>query len=339
MLASYNGKSEGRFSFKRLASRMYHGLTDVLPQSAPTEPLPDVKKLVVESGLTQSDLSMIYSTYQKLRREDGRIRIQSHPTLRIEAVSSLIGSPSQEVEILLSNILELGGCYEHIDWNHFVYIFIKFCSLTKVEVCQLFVLIIVRECKGIDAHYLTSAQLDRFYDRYRKPSIPDGMNCSRIHFSNFPLSRYYATDFVEICFLYGPLVNSILFLQRKMQCVFPSIRFWDSYNYLTGSNRKITLDYFLIKKQHLTMNTSAAFQETCDLLLLSSNLVHSKLLRGGTGSSTSKAIKNERRLELGFLSRNPTYHSKEDHSYAKISSHQQSNSLLRRKGSIGLESL
>lgn len=327
-----------------LLSTAYFHVLDLFPQPAPAEPSIEVKRLIFESGLSQSDLAVIHKRFQILRRLSG-VTHTAHAagTLPTSYMINIIPTNRPEVESLLRNILEIGGCYQTIDWSHFLYIFIKFCSLTKVEICQLLFLIIVRECKGLDSHYLTSAQLDRFYDRYRRDTTPESMNCSRIHFSNFPLSRYYATDFVEICFLYGPLVNPLMFLQRKLQQVLPSFRFWDDYNYLTGSNRKITLDFFLIKRQNLMMNSNQGFQETCDLLLLSSNLVHAKLIAQRSGSmplsvsipdsTASKSARIERVLELGFLSKNPKYMAGDDHSFKRIHAQLDKNALLKRKDS------
>ena len=334
-----------KLSFRDMTTALYFKVLDLLPQSAPAEPTEEVKTLIAETKISQADIARIHRLYQRLRHQEGNHWLQNQMTLSTASIIKIVPEYRTQVISLLRNILQLGGCYEQIDWSHFLYIFIKFCSLSKVEVCQLLFLIIVRECRGLDVHYLTSAQLDRFYDRYRGEFVPVGMNCNKVHFSNFPLSRYYVTDFIEICFLYGPLVNSILFLQRKFQQVFPSLRFWDEYDFISGTNRKITLDFFLVKKHHLIMNSSVAFQETCDMLLMSSDLMHKKPaavnpddVEGGDGKQGWKGRGSlgstlERSLEIDFLSKNRKFNINSEHGINQVYAKMQPNSLLKRKDS------
>ena len=229
-------------------------------------------------------------------------------TLRTSAVIDLIADNRLYIDTLLRNIMQLGGCYEYIDWNHFVFIFVRLCSMTKVELCQLMFLIIVRESRGLDVHYLSATQLDMFYDLYRSghndvpegaPPLPVSMQCNRIHFSNFPLPRYYVTDFVEICFLYNPLINPLIYLQRQIQRVLPSLRFWDAYENLSlVGSRKISLDFFLMHANRVQIAGEEPFKETCDLLLLGSQLMQGRKKFGLNSSSSvlqqnSAAVRGE----------------------------------------------
>ena len=183
---------------------MLYRIMSFFPQSAPVEPNEDVKALITESKLTQTDIVKMYKVYQTLYRQEVLVNYHRFRTssISVGSIINVVPDHREFVVTLLRNILQLGGCYEYIDWNHFLYILIKFCSLTKVELCQLLFLIIVRESRGLDVHYLTSTQLDRFYLTYRSDntegveSVPVSMDCSKIHVSNFPLSRYYMTDFV-----------------------------------------------------------------------------------------------------------------------------------------------
>lgn len=298
---------------------MFYRVFSLFPQSAPVEPSDDVKVLIDESGLSQRHIANMYKIFLKLHRAEV---LKSYHRFRTNAISSdsvinIVSDYREFVVGLLHHILQLGGSFEYLDWNHFVYIVIRFCSLTKVELSQLLFLIIVRDSRGLDVHYLTSTQLDRFYEQYRHSSCPVSMDCTKIHFSNFPLSRYYITDFVEVCFLYSQLINPLVYLQNEFRVSLPNLQFWEnSYRnpHLIG-NRKIGTDFFLIKKLNVVLieSTQSQFQESTDLLLLSSEIIHHKLAQrgghigpGGWGSLfnpvPAEEDGRERALELAFLS-------------------------------------
>lgn len=271
-------------------------LFEFLPSAAPREPSEEVKALLAATKLSQNDVSGIFHVYQRLRWRDGSLRTKTKQiTLRTSVAIDLVPDNRSYMITLLRNIMQLGGCYEYIDWNHFVYIFVRFCSMTKVELCQLMFLIIVRESRGLDVHYLSATQMDMFYEMYRTgsgdmpsgtPPLPVSMQCNRIHFSNFPLPRYYMTDFVEICFLYNPLINPMIYLQRQIQRVLPSLRFWDAYENLSLiGNRKISIDFFLMHANRVPIAGDEPFKETCDLLLLGSQLINEKKKFGMSATS------------------------------------------------------
>ena len=270
---------------------------EYLPNAAPREPTEEVKSLIAATKLAQHDVSNIFQVYQQLRWRDGALRTKTKQiTLRTSTVIELVADHKVYIDTLLRNIMQLGGCYEYIDWNHFVFIFVRFCSMTKVELCQLMFLIIVRESRGLDVHYLSATQLDMFYELYRAgrgdvpanaPPLPVSMQCNKIHFSNFPLPRYYVTDFVEICFLYNPLINPLIYLQRQIQRVLPSLRFWDAYENLSlVGSRKISLDFFLMHANRVPIGGDEPFKETCDLLLLGSQLMQGRKKLGMKSGSS-----------------------------------------------------
>jgi hypothetical protein len=167
------------------------------------------------------------------------------------------------------------------------------------------------------------------------------MNCSKIHFSNFPLARYYVTDFTEVCFLYSPLVNPLLDLQRQFQHILPSMRFWDRYDFLPGMNRRITLDFFLIKRANVSMTSSSALQETCDLLLLSSEFVNSKLRKrhqaetdGDLAPTGASVI--ERWMEVDFLANNRKMNSRSVAKIDDVLEKMPNEGLIRKDADIGM---
>jgi hypothetical protein len=333
------------------------GTIGLLPQGAPLIPSEEVKAVIANAGLTQSDVATFFKVFLRARHHDGNKSVEGKLVISASSILILAAKNKDHWEVLLKNILQLGGCYEFLDWSHFLFVFVRFCSLSKVELCQLLFLIIVRELKGLEVHYLTSTQLDRFYDNYRVKDVPLNMDCSKIRFSNFPLSRYYVTDFVEMCYLYSPLIYPLQSLQRKYQNSLPSLRFWDEYSSVAGSTRKITLDFFLLKKKNVQLSGDTTFQETCDLLLLSSHLVHERLRERKIGEngeylnrsdhessrsplesrSNSKALakRAERWLEMDFLSRNRKVQDESDFKVERIYKKMSPNALLINNSSSG----
>ncbi len=313
-------KTQDPSLFSNFLTRLYSSISEVLPQGAPTAPVDAVTALIQEMGLSQSDVANIHRTFERLRILDGRVLLAGQRVLSSKSVIKAIAQHKDYVELLLQNILQLGGCYETVDWDRFLYVFLKFCALTRVELCQLLFLIIIRELRGLEIHYLTSTQLDRFYERYRTQSTPTSMNCSKIHFSNFPLARYYATDFIEVCFLYSPLINPMLVLQRQFQSIMPSLRFWDNYDFLSGMNRKITHDFFLMRRTRIEMTSAAAFQETCDMLLMRSELLNRETSRW---------------VELDFLTAKRRMTAQENVTIENVYSKMPQEGIIRKNSDIG----
>jgi hypothetical protein len=317
-------RTKNNFSFRSTGLYLYGKILDILPQAAPPEPLEIVKKVIADVGLSQSDVADIYQVFRRLRNRDGNRRLGNQMILSSSSTINVVGSQKEYVETMLKNILQLGGCYEFVDWDHFLYVFLRFCSLTRVELCQLLFLIIVRELKGLEVHYLTSTQLDRFYEMYRREGTRSSMNCNRIHFSNFPLARYYVADFVEICFLYSQLLNPIRFLQRQFQNILPSYSFWDAYDGQGGANRRIGTDFFLIKRLNVSMTDGNTFQETCDMLLKNSQLVRSR-----------EEDRKERFMEVDFISRNRKVDNRNDFQIDKVYQQLPNEGIIRKNIDAG----
>lgn len=71
---------------------------------------------------------------------------------------------------------------------------------------------------------------------------------STIGFDKLPRTRYGMVDFIELCTLYGPLINPVLHLQRSMQQSVPGLRFWGDYDRIKTQNRFIPIDFFRYRK-------------------------------------------------------------------------------------------
>lgn len=345
-------------TFRRVLSDFYVWFLDLFPQAAPLIPTEEVKLLLANIGLSQSELAKFFKIFTHFRHRDGNKWVDGKMVISTNTVVKIINDKREYLNTILKHILQLGGCYDSLDWSHFLFVFVRFCSLSKVELCQLLFLIIVRDLRGLDIHYLTSTQLDRFYDTFRNSQVPENMDCNKIRFSNFPLSRYYVTDFVEICFLYSPLIYPMQSLQRKFQSILPSLRFWDEYASLAGTTRKITLDYFLIRKTNVQLSGITTFQETCDLLLLSSHLIHERLrqrkteitnaqflmnenskgCRGSQSSTHSQEKRDARLLETEFIARSRESNDDSKYKIDNIYRKMDPNALLIRK-STSLQTL
>ncbi len=75
------------------------------------------------------------------------------------------------VERCLLRLVEFGGCYETMEWNQFLYIFLRFNSLSKVELCQAMFYIIIKDVKSWTIHYLTCSQLQEYYEFYKESPV------------------------------------------------------------------------------------------------------------------------------------------------------------------------
>lgn len=134
-----------------------------------------------------------------------------------------------------------------VPFDGFIYVFIQFCTLSKLELCQVMFYIVSKEMKSWTVRYLTSTQLEEFYDDYHECPIKS-FNTSGIDFSKLSLAKYRMTDFIELLFRFSQLINPCMHLQRSLQQSLPDLRFWSDYDRVKMSNRKITIDFFRIKK-------------------------------------------------------------------------------------------
>ena len=82
--------------------------------------------------------------------------------------------------------------------DEFLYVFLRFNSLSKVELCQTMFYIIIKDVKSWTIHYLTSTQLHEYFEVYRDCPVKS-FNTGEISFATLPLHRYYISDFVELC--------------------------------------------------------------------------------------------------------------------------------------------
>merc|ERR1740138_2017983 len=141
----------------------------------------------------------------------------------------LVRTKRKWVEKIMLLLLDLAGFSDVVTWDGFVYVFIQFCTMSKLELCQVMFFIVSKEMKSWTVRYLTSTQLEEFYDDYAECPIKS-FNTGGIDFSKLALAKYRMTDFIDLMFRFSQLINPCMHLQRSLQQALPDLRFWTDYD-------------------------------------------------------------------------------------------------------------
>jgi hypothetical protein len=161
------------------------------------------------------------------------------------------------VEKLLAGVLELGGFHDVVTWPGFVYVLLKFCTLSKLELSQVLFFVIANEMKSWTVHYLTTSQLEEFYEDYESCEVRS-FSTGSINFSTLSLAKYNMVEFIQLTYRFSQLINPILHLQRCLRQSLPSMRFWRDYDRQNPSNNFVTLDFFRYQKSSSLMDLLSA---------------------------------------------------------------------------------
>eukprot|EP00397_Hematodinium_sp_SG-2012_P026673 GEMP01027966.1.p1 GENE.GEMP01027966.1~~GEMP01027966.1.p1 ORF type:complete len:473 (+),score=81.14 GEMP01027966.1:37-1455(+) len=233
----------------------------------PPKPTKDVEELLISLSMQPKHLHQLYRIFHALKQGASDSTMLESGQIRAESLIEIVPERKVWVEKILVNLCQLGACTDVLDWDTFLYLMLRFCSLSKVELAQCMFFIIVKEVKSWTVHFLTSVQLQEFYEKYAKCPIAS-FSTKDISFArHMPLSRYYISDFVESCHRFSQLLNPAIHLQRAFQAALPSMDFWNNYDRMEVYNRKITLDFFKLRKTHFFLRGIPPFRESCDLLL------------------------------------------------------------------------
>jgi len=167
----------------------------------------------------------------------------------------------------MKSLFILGGqdIEEPITWDFFLFILLKFCELSKVELCQCLFMMIVQILDSKKHHYLSMQDLIDFYAFYGKCPVTS-FNTRAVDFTRLPLRRYYASDFTELVQRFAVLLNPLIHMQRSLQECMPGVGFWDDYHREEVICRKITPDFFLMEKTRCFLWGEPPFRESCDTL-------------------------------------------------------------------------
>jgi len=221
-------------------------LGQFLRLSAPT-PCVEVTRLLVELQFTPRQINYLYETFQNLKRFDSLTLTTGENEVSVQSTFRVVQSKREWVEKIMKLLLDLAGFNEAVSWDGFVFVFLQFCTLSKVELCQVLFFIISKHMKSWTVQYLTSTQLEEFYEDYKNCPVPS-FDTGMIEFSKLPLAKYSMSDFIQLMFRFSQLINPCLHLQRQLQRAFPSAKFWADYDKIVVSNRKIAIDFFRHKK-------------------------------------------------------------------------------------------
>ena len=132
---------------------------------------------------------------------------QSDPiTLRVgpnevstASMTRLVKNHRKWVAKILILLLDLAGYKDTVTWDGFLYVTMQFCSMSKLELCQVMFYIVSKAMKSWTVHYLTSSQLEEFYDDYYACPVA-AFNTTSIDFAKLPLAKYRMQDYIELCY-------------------------------------------------------------------------------------------------------------------------------------------
>lgn len=273
--------------------------TGRLTQGSPPEIAPEVENLLLSLRMDTSHLLKLYQSFHALvmteLEEDAEQEIEAEIAkleergdvqgaaalsekpldvdvvkvareVKAESMINLVAVRQRWVEGLLRQILNWGDCEETVDWDSFLWITLRFCSLSRIELAQTMFIIIQREMRSVNMHYLTADDLNDFYfARYRLCPIKS-MCSADIDFKKLPLSRYYASDFTELVQRFTQLLNPLLHLQQSLQANLPDSEFWESLDRTASFPRRITFEFFTMQTSRVYLYGEPPFRESCDML-------------------------------------------------------------------------
>lgn len=273
--------------------------TGRLMQGSPPEIAPEVESLLLSLHMDTSHLLKLYQAFHALvmaeieedaeeeieaevARLEARGEIQAAAGLsekpldvevvkvarevKVETMINLVACRQRWVEGLLRQILNWGDCEEVVDWDSFLWIMLRFCSLSRIELAQSMFIIIQREMRCPNMHYITADDLNNFYySRYRLCPIKS-FSSADIDFKKLPHSRYYASDFTELVQRFTQLLNPLLHLQQSLQANLPDSEFWESLDRTASFPRRITFEFFTMQSTRVYLYGEPPFRESCDML-------------------------------------------------------------------------
>jgi len=114
-------------------------------------------------------------------------------------MTRLVKNHRKWVAKILILLLDSAGYKDTVTWDGFIYVTMQFCSMSKLELCQVMFYIVSKEMKSWTVHYLTSSQLEEFYDDYYACPV-QAFNTNSIDFAKLPLAKYRMQDYIELCY-------------------------------------------------------------------------------------------------------------------------------------------
>eukprot|EP00438_Fugacium_kawagutii_P030425 Skav216210 [mRNA] locus=scaffold238:169109:196968:- [translate_table: standard] len=193
-----------------------------------------------------------HDIFKKLKQSDP-ITLRVGPNeVSSASMTRLVKNHRKWVAKILLLLLDLAGYQDTVTWDGFIYVTMQFCSLSKLELCQVMFYIVSKEMRSWTVHYVTSSQLEEFYDDYYTCPVA-AFNTNSIDFAKLPLAKYRMQDYIELCYRFSQLINPCMHLQRSLQQSLAGLRFWSNVDRASVYNRswvsgKIPLDFFRVLK-------------------------------------------------------------------------------------------
>mmetsp|Transcript_66637 Transcript_66637/g.171530 ORF Transcript_66637/g.171530 Transcript_66637/m.171530 type:complete len:504 (+) Transcript_66637:97-1608(+) len=243
-MSSHHGGGEG-LATKMLVS-LQHCLGSLISMTAP-EPHREVMNLIAALAMTPRHVKQLYRLFRQLKRYDPLSFVAGDDEASTQSMTRVVQLQRRWTTKLLKYLLELAGYSTHITWDGFLYIFLQYAMLSKVELCQVLFYIIAKATKSWTVQVLTSTQLDEFYEDFSECPVKS-FDTGSIEFAKLPKAKYRMSDFIELVHHFPQLINPAMHLQGQIQSAMPGLRFWGDYDRVRPMNRKIAIDFFAHKK-------------------------------------------------------------------------------------------
>lgn len=219
----------------------------MLFHSAPPDMVPEVRNLLAELHFSNRDLNRLYKIFQDCREHDPITVGTRENEVCVSSLLFLVRNNREWIQKILFTLVELGGFLNIVTWDGFLWVFLQFCTLSKMELIQVLFFIIARDTRSWSLNMLTSAQLEDFYSDWVHCPVKS-FDTEPVSFDQLPKTIYTMVGFADLVTCYTPLINPLLHLQRSIQQSVPSLRFWGDYDRIKVNNRHIPLDFFRFRK-------------------------------------------------------------------------------------------
>jgi len=138
-----------------------------LVRGAPPKPTEDLQEVLLSLHVLPKHFAQMYVTFSKLRQAELGGTVIAASEIQSSSIENLVETRRDWVASIIPHLVEFAGCHDAIDWETFVYLMVKFNSLSKVELCQCLFYVIVKDVKSWTSLYLTVKQLHEFYQNWK----------------------------------------------------------------------------------------------------------------------------------------------------------------------------
>merc|ERR1719375_2474285 len=211
--------------------------------------------------MTRGEVNILWKLFCVIKAMTPTKTVLKRNQIPIEALDNIItdstGKTQEWVNPIFRDVVELAGVHQALDWSTFMYLILRFCSLSKIELCQLNYFVIIKEVKSWTVDYVTCTQLAEYYETFNECPI-EGFSSEMIHFYRLERNRYDLPAYVELCHRFHQLINPLVYLQREVRQACPSLSFWEDVDRVPSQTRRIDLDFFSVKKSYLACGASIA---------------------------------------------------------------------------------